>query len=49
MRIYKKSVSFGRPETKSGAKSTIICENEHCDENFRSLMLPLSLTLNAEP
>jgi len=29
MRIYEKSVSFVRPETKSGAKSAIICENEH--------------------
>jgi len=29
MRIYGKSVSFVRPETKSGAKSAIIFENEH--------------------
>ena len=29
MRIYEKCVRFVRPETKSGAKSAIICENEH--------------------
>jgi len=49
MRIYEKGVSLVRPETKSGAKSAIICEMSIFDEDFRSLMLPLSLTLNHEP
>jgi hypothetical protein len=49
MPIYKKNVSFARPNPKFGAKLAIIWENEHFNENFGSLMPSFSLTLNVEP
>jgi len=46
MRVYEKSVSFVRSYAKFGAKMAITLEMSIFNEDFRSLMPSLPLTLN---